>query len=71
MFSEKHFNGDIREALEVFEKVRKPRATRVQSASIRAMFNIHERIGFTDNTDNPHYKVIDESNKLTIAELNG
>lgn len=35
------------------------------------MFNIHERIGFTDNTDNPHYKVIDESNKLTIAELNG
>ncbi|PNS21551.1 hypothetical protein CAC42_910 [Sphaceloma murrayae] len=71
VFSEAHFNGDVREALEVYEKVRKVRATRVQSASIRAMFNIHERIGFTDNTDNPHYKVIDEGNKLTVAELNG
>ncbi|KAG8627142.1 hypothetical protein KVT40_004625 [Elsinoe batatas] len=71
IFSEKHFNGDVREALEVYEKVRKPRATRVQQASIRAMFNIHERIGFTDKTDSKHYKVIDESNKLTVAELNG
>lgn len=45
VFSKKHFNGDIKEALQVFEKVRKPRATRVQAASARARENISERIG--------------------------
>lgn len=45
VFSKKHFNGDIREALEVFEQVRKPRGTKVQRASARARENINERIG--------------------------
>ncbi|EFW16279.1 hypothetical protein D8B26_006035 [Coccidioides posadasii str. Silveira] len=70
VFSEKHFNGDIREALEIYEAVRKPRATKVQAASARARENIHERIGFSDNTNNPLYKVKDEKNKLTIEEMN-
>lgn len=45
VFSKKHFQGDIREALEVYEQVRKPRATKVQAASARARENINERIG--------------------------
>lgn len=45
VFSKTNFNGDIREALEVFEQVRKPRATKVQAASARARENINERIG--------------------------
>ncbi|EEP78860.1 conserved hypothetical protein [Uncinocarpus reesii 1704] len=70
VFSQKHFTGDVREALEIYEKVRKPRATKVQAASARARENIHERIGFSDNTNNPLYKVKDERNKLTIEEMN-
>lgn len=45
VFSESNFTGDIREALEVYQKVRLPRASRVQAASARARENIHERIG--------------------------
>ncbi|GAB1218253.1 hypothetical protein ATERTT37_007506 [Aspergillus terreus] len=70
VFSQKHFTGDIRQALEVYQAVRKPRATKVQAASARARENIHERIGFSDNTNNPLYTVKDESNKLTIKEMN-
>ncbi|KAH8679202.1 putative salicylate hydroxylase [Ilyonectria robusta] len=70
VFSKKNFNGDIRESLEVYEKVRKNRATKVQSASARARENINERIGFSSNTNTPVYKVSDETNKLTIEEMN-
>lgn len=70
VFSKKHFDGDVQFALKTYEAVRKPRASRVQAASARARENIHERIGFSDNTDNPLYKVKDESNKLTIEEMN-
>lgn len=44
-FSKTHFQGDVKEALEVYETVRKPRATRVQAAAARARENINERIG--------------------------
>lgn len=52
VFSKEHFRGDIREALEVYEKIRKPRATRVQAASQRARENIYERIGIDHSTLN-------------------
>ncbi|SPO05412.1 related to salicylate 1-monooxygenase [Cephalotrichum gorgonifer] len=70
VFGKQHFNGDIREALEVFEQVRKPRATKVQSASAKARENINERIGFSSNTDLPVYHVSAETDKLTIEEMN-
>lgn len=96
VFSKEHFRGDVREALEIYEQVRKPMATKVQSASARARENINERIGrhpaplplaprkaamswamlnelcagFSSNTKNPHYSVEDETNKLTIEEMN-
>ncbi|TPX07946.1 uncharacterized protein E0L32_010401 [Thyridium curvatum] len=70
VFSKKHFQGDIREALEVYEQVRKPRATKVQAASARARENINERIGFSSNTKLPVYNVSDEESKLTIEEMN-
>ncbi|KAF2212812.1 hypothetical protein CERZMDRAFT_111840 [Cercospora zeae-maydis SCOH1-5] len=71
VFSRSNFNGDIREALEVYEAVRKPRATKVQAASARARENINERIGFSSNTNVGTYHVKDEQNKLTIDEING
>lgn len=45
IFGRESFQGDVREALEVYEQVRKPRATKVQAASARARENINERIG--------------------------
>lgn len=70
VFSKKHFRGNVRESFEVFEEIRKPRATKVQSASARARLNITERIGFSSNTCNSKYSVADEKNKLTIDEMN-
>ncbi|KAH6682736.1 hypothetical protein B0J14DRAFT_673144 [Halenospora varia] len=70
VFNKQNFEGDVREALQIYQNVRKPRATRVQAASARARENIHERIGFSSNTDNPLYAVTDEANKLTIEEMN-
>lgn len=70
IFSEENFDGDVRAALETYEQTRRYRASRVQAASARASENINERIGFSDNTDNPIYNVADESNKLTIREMN-
>ncbi|TVY80316.1 FAD-dependent monooxygenase OpS4 [Lachnellula suecica] len=78
VFSEKHFTGDVREALRIYEQVRKPRATRVQAAAARARENINERIvkltqgilGFSSNTNAAVYKVSNEDEKLTIEEMN-
>ncbi|KAL6362078.1 hypothetical protein LRP88_05562 [Fusarium phalaenopsidis] len=70
VFSKENFNGNIREALEVFEAVRKPRGTKVQAASARARENINERIGFSSNTDTTVYAVQSEEDKLTIDEMN-
>ncbi|KAI9053229.1 hypothetical protein LZ554_002196 [Drepanopeziza brunnea f. sp. 'monogermtubi'] len=61
---------DIKKGLQIYEQVRKPRATRVQAASARARENINERIGFSSNTDKPGYQVTNESEKLTIEEMN-
>jgi salicylate hydroxylase len=60
----------ISKGLQLYEKIRKPRASRVQDASARARVNINERIGFSSNTKNPLYKVSDENKKLTIEEMN-
>lgn len=45
VFNKKYWKGDVRDALQLYEQVRKPRATRVQEAAARARENIHERIG--------------------------
>jgi salicylate hydroxylase len=70
LFSPKYFDGDVASALEVYSKIRLPRATRVQSAAARAAYNINERIGFSANTSTSTYKVEDEKAKLTIEEMN-
>ncbi|CAO2651863.1 Nn.00g001460.m01.CDS01 [Neocucurbitaria sp. VM-36] len=70
LFSKRFFSGSVREALAAYQEVRLPRATRVQSAAAKAAYNINERIGFSNNTDNPNYKVEDEKQKLTIEEMN-
>ncbi|CAG7561858.1 unnamed protein product [Fusarium equiseti] len=70
LFSKRYFNGDISQALSVYEKVRLPRATRVQAAAAKAAYNINERIGFSVNKDISTYKVENEKEVLTIEEMN-
>ncbi|RAK73308.1 FAD-dependent oxidoreductase [Aspergillus fijiensis CBS 313.89] len=70
IFSKPYFSGDVAAALSVYQKVRLPRATKVQAASAKAAYNINERIGFSSNTNMPKYKVEDEQKKLTIEEMN-
>lgn len=45
LFNKDHFNGDISQALAVYQDVRLPRVTRVQAAAAKAAYNINERIG--------------------------
>ncbi|KAJ5212779.1 uncharacterized protein N7498_004425 [Penicillium cinerascens] len=61
----KNFREDygVSEGLQLYEKLRKTRATRVQEASFRARENLSERIGWSSSTDRP--------GKLTIEEVCG
>jgi salicylate hydroxylase len=45
LFSKPYFSGDVEEALEVYEKIRLPRVTKVQASAAKAATNINERIG--------------------------
>ena len=45
LFSKNYFRGDVQESLAVYEKVRLPRATKVQASAAKAASNINERIG--------------------------
>lgn len=45
LFSKRYFQGDVLESLATYEAVRLPRATKVQTASAKAGYNINERIG--------------------------
>ncbi|KAE8155786.1 hypothetical protein BDV40DRAFT_306685 [Aspergillus tamarii] len=53
----------VAEGLSLYEKLRKPRATRVQDASFRAREDLSERIGWSSSADRP--------GKLTIEEVCG
>jgi salicylate hydroxylase len=58
-------------ALELYQQIRLPRATRVQAAAARAAGNINERIGFSANADKcATYSVASERDKLTVEEMN-
>ena len=58
LFSKKYFRGDIDESLSVYNNIRLPRVTRVQSAAARAAYNINERIGM-------HLKLISSFEHVT------
>ena len=70
LFSPAYFDGNVEQALNIYNKVRLPRATKVQSSAAKAAYNINERIGFSNNKDLPFYKVEDPKNVLTIEEMN-
>ncbi|KAF7545315.1 hypothetical protein G7Z17_g9276 [Cylindrodendrum hubeiense] len=70
IFNKDYFGGNVSESLAVYQDIRLPRATRVQSAAAKAAYNINERIGFSNNKDTSTYKVEDEAKKLTIEEMN-
>jgi salicylate hydroxylase len=54
---------DVGKGLELYQKVRKERASRVQAASARARTDLSERIGWSSSSDRP--------GKLTIEEVCG
>jgi salicylate hydroxylase len=62
------YTQDVAAGLKLYEKIRKPRATRVQAASIRATEDINERIGFS-STPYSQGKHAD-TGVLTIDEMN-
>lgn len=65
------YTSDVAAGLKLYEKIRKPRASKVQAASARARENISERIGFSSNkNNNKRYRVASEKEKLTIDEMN-
>ncbi|KAJ6627398.1 salicylate hydroxylase [Mycena sp. CBHHK59/15] len=71
IFSDKYnFTENITAGLALYETIRKPRATRVQSASAKATENLNERIGFTSMTA-PDAELAAAEGKLTINEMNG
>lgn len=60
--------GAIARGLKVYENVRKPRAWRVQHASVRATENMNERIGFSSTPwSQTKYTT---TGVLTIDEMN-
>ncbi|KAF7354941.1 Salicylate hydroxylase [Mycena sanguinolenta] len=73
IFSDKYdfaSDANITRGLELYQTIRKPRATRVQSASVKATENLNERIGFTSMTA-PDAELAAAEGKLTINEMNG
>lgn len=69
VFSSKfRYTEDVESGLKLYERVRKPRATRVQQASLRATENINERIGFSTQ---PYAQgKVASTGKLTTDEIN-
>jgi salicylate hydroxylase len=69
IFSDKYrYDLDVEAGLQLYERVRKPRATRVQQASLRATENINERIGFSTQ---PYAQgKVPTTGKLTTDEMN-
>jgi len=57
------WESDVGKGLELYEKVRKERASRVQAASARARTDLSERIGWSSSSNKPE--------KLTIEEVCG
>lgn len=70
IFGKEHgYTRDVEAGLKLYERIRKPRATRVQAASIRATEDINERIGFS-STPYSQQKHQDKDDVLTIDEMN-
>jgi salicylate hydroxylase len=67
IFSSKYgFTNNVRAGLEMYEQIRKPRATRVQAASVRATENLNERIGFSSMSA-PEQRLAAAEGKLTVS----
>ncbi|WVQ78499.1 hypothetical protein IAT38_000585 [Cryptococcus sp. DSM 104549] len=75
IFSKKfNYTQNIAEGLKMYEKIRKPRAERVQYCSYLATEDIRERIGFSSlpgSKTQGSVKPIEGHVRLTIDEING
>jgi salicylate hydroxylase len=71
IFSPEHWGKTVHtveHGLQLYEQMRKPRATRVQEASARARENLNERIGWSSKQGNDNLE--NKTTKLTIDEIN-
>ena len=69
IFSKEYgYTNDVEAGLRLYESIRKPRATRVQDASIRATEDINERIGFTSTPYSQGKHA--HTGVLTLEEMN-
>ncbi|PYH46053.1 salicylate hydroxylase [Aspergillus saccharolyticus JOP 1030-1] len=59
----------VAEGLRLYERLRKPRATRVQEASFRAREDLNERIGWSSGRSSSG--AVERNGKLTIEEVCG
>ncbi|KAL4891502.1 FAD/NAD(P)-binding domain-containing protein [Aspergillus ambiguus] len=64
------YTENVNAGVQLYEKIRKHRASKVQAASARARENISERIGFSSKKGSKGYRVANENQKLTIEEMN-
>lgn len=70
IFSDKYnFTGNVEAGLNMYQRIRYDRGTRVQEKSRLATENINERIGFS-SLEAPDKNLAAGEGKLTIAELN-
>lgn len=60
LFSDKYADLGVQERLQMYERARKPRATRLQASSRRARENLNERIGWSSKDTRPGMLTIDE-----------
>ena len=63
------FTTNVEAGLAMYERIRKPRATRVQESSHKALENLNERIGFSSLTAHDA-AVAAREGKLTVNEMN-
>ncbi|ORY35309.1 hypothetical protein BCR39DRAFT_461226 [Naematelia encephala] len=69
VFSRKYgFTKDVEAGLAMYQAIRKPRATRVQQSSTRALENLNERIGFSSLTAHDA-AIAAAAGKLTVNEM--
>ncbi|KAM0752962.1 FAD/NAD-P-binding domain-containing protein [Meredithblackwellia eburnea MCA 4105] len=64
-----NFTTNVEAGCKLYEEIRKPRATKVQAASIRATDDINERIGFSSLPE-AEARAAFKQGKLTVEEMN-
>lgn len=69
LFSKPYFGGDVSETLEVYQKIRLPRATKVQASAAKAAININERIGMPELYQSWRLLIFQTDNRFQVSPV--